>query len=248
MATKRKSTQCNDQENFCGRVTLKKASDMRNSMCTKQMKILFIGNSGVGKSSLVHWLRKGEFCNLPHEPTIHFTPAVMGAEFQRTNYLIELQDTAGQERYNAVFRGFYRHAHGAMVVYDITNYQSFENVKNWMFEVRKHAGLNDDIETPILLLGNKVDKNDQHIDGTKVAEDLGMNGFIRTSAKSGEGIREALKVMIGMIATRYGDQELEIPDNPSISLPATPTGTIQYPQGTNQPAAASPEKKNCGCA
>lgn len=99
---------------------MKKVVDVGNAK--KQMKILFIGNSGVGKSSLVHWLRKGEFRNLPHEPTINFSPALMGAEFQRTNYLIELQDTAGQERYNAVFRGFYRHAHGAMVVYDITNY------------------------------------------------------------------------------------------------------------------------------
>lgn len=119
-----------------------------------------------------------------------------------------------------------------------------------MFEVRKHAGLSDDVVMPILLLGNKVDKNDRHIDGTKVAEDLEMNGFISTSARSGEGIREALKLMIGMIATQYGDQELEIPDNPqdnpTISLPASPTGTIQYPQGISQPAL--PEKKNCACA
>lgn len=247
MATKRRNAQCNDPENFRERVVLKKVADMRT--CAKQMKILFIGNSGVGKSSLVHRLRKDEFCNSPHVPTLNFSPSVIGAEFDRDTYLVELQDTAGQERYKALFRSFYRHAHGAMVIYDTTNYESYENVKFWMLEVRRHTGVNDDVVTPILLLGNKVDKNEpQHIDGTKVAEDLGMNGFIKTSANSGEGIREAVKIMIGLIATKYRNQELEIPnsgDDSVINISATPPGTIQYSQGPvhGQPA----EKKSCPC-
>ena len=59
---------------------------------------------------MVHRLRKDEFPNIPIGQTINFTPGIMGAEFGRKSYLVELQDTAGQERYNAIFRDFYRHA------------------------------------------------------------------------------------------------------------------------------------------
>lgn len=211
---------------FRDRIELKKPSSLQVTP-RKQMKILFIGNSGVGKSSLVHRLRKDEFLTVPRNPTISFTPNLLGAEFDRENYLVELQDTAGEERYNAIFGDFYRHAHGAMIVYDITNYQSYERVMFWMMEVKRYARNKDVAKFPFLLLGNKVDKNERHIDGTNVAEDLEMNGFIKTSAKSGEGIREAIKLMIGLIVTKYSDQELEIPreipndmGNNIIKLPA----------------------------
>ena len=114
-----------------------------------------------------------------------------------------------------------------MIVYDITDYGSYEKIMHWMLEVQKQA-LRGDMtgKFPFLLLGNKVDKNDRHIDGTNVAEDLGISGFIRTSAKSGEGIRDALKMMIGLIATKYNDQELNIPNpdenNLIINLLAAP--------------------------
>lgn len=225
------NVRCYDQENFRERVVLKKVSVIGN--ITKQMKILFIGNSGVGKSSLIHRLRKDEFPNVPIEPTLSFVPAIMGAEFERTSYLVELQDTAGQERYHAIFRDFYRHAHGAMIVYDITDYESYEKIMHWMVEVQKHALRNDIAKFPFLLLGNKVDKNERHIDGTIVAENLGISGFIRTSAKSGEGIRDAIKVMIGLIVTKYTDEELDIPNrgNNVIHIPAASQGGMQ----NNQP-------------
>ena len=238
------SAHCYDQENFRERVVLKKVSGIGN--ITKQMKILFIGNSGVGKSSLVHRLRKDEF-RVVHEPTLSFMPAIMGAEFERKSYLVELQDTAGQERYNAIFRDFYRHAHGAMIVYDITDYESYEKIMYWMVEVQKQALQNDMAKFPFLLLGNKVDKNERHIDGTNVAEDLGISGFIRTSAKSGEGIRDAIKVMIGLIVTKYTNQELNIPNRESnivINSPTASHGGIQhYQQGHPAPQ----EEHKCWC-
>ena len=237
---------CYDQENFRERVVLKKVSGIGNT--TKQMKILFIGNSGVGKSSLVHRIRKDEFPNIPIEPTLNFTPAVMGAEFDRKTYLVELQDTAGQERYNAIFRDFYRHAHGAMIVYDITDYESYEKIMYWMVEVQKHALQNDTAKFPFLLLGNKVDKNERHIDGTIVAEDLGISGFIRTSAKSGEGIRDAIKMMIGLIVTRYTDQELDIPNRENnVTINSSPTANNNGMQHNQQGHSAPPEEQKCSC-
>ena len=210
------NTRCNDQGTFCDRVVLKKASDMKDVL--QQMKILFIGDSGVGKSSLVHRLRKNEF-NEHHVTTLNFTPTLLGAEFESKNYLVELQDTAGQERFNAIFRDFYRYSHGAMIVYDITDYQSYQKIMFWMTEVQKH-GTQSGSKYPFILLGNKIDRNERHIDGTNIAEDLNMSGgFIRTSAKSGEGISEAIKLMIGLIATQYTDQELMIPNRETISLP-----------------------------
>lgn len=216
---------------FRDTIALQRKPDLESvKSATKQMKILFIGNLAVGKSSIVQKICENKFIDQPHDRcrTINFVPTIMCAEFERTTYLVELQDTAGQEKFNSIFTKFWRHAHGAVVVYDIRDYDSYERIKFWMVEVQKHAV--QDPKFPFLLLGNKIDGNESdHIDGSTVAERLGMSGFIKTSAKSGEGIEEAIKMMIGLIATRYSDQELEIPyKGDSIALHGGNTDSSRY--------------------
>ena len=99
-------------------------------------KIVLIGDSDVGKSQLLSRFTKNEF-NLESKATIgvEFATKTMKAENDHT-LKVQIWDTAGQERYRAVASSYYRGAVGAMVVYDITNNKSFQNVSNWISELK----------------------------------------------------------------------------------------------------------------
>ena len=181
-------------------VTLKKEEEVQQN--SKRISILFIGNSSTGKTSLVTRVYADKFPE-PVTATIGISDHAIGATINGEDYIVRLLDTAGQERFDSVSAQYFRMGRGTMIVYDITNYSSYENVKYWMLQVNKFAP--DKASYPVILLGNKADinKNDvHHIDGQKVAEDLGMDGFFRTSAKSGEGINDAIKEMVHLIISR----------------------------------------------
>ena len=116
-------------------------------------KIVLIGDSGVGKSSLVSRYVKGTF---PKNKG-----ATIGVEFASknlklktgTNVKAQIWDTAGQERYRAVTSTYYRGAIGAMVIYDITKYQTFESVFRWKEELKQYA----ENGIMVMLVGNKTD-------------------------------------------------------------------------------------------
>ncbi|CAI2380301.1 unnamed protein product [Moneuplotes crassus] len=117
-------------------------------------KIVLIGDSGVGKSSLVSRYVKGTF---PKNKG-----ATIGVEFASknlklktgTNVKAQIWDTAGQERYLAITSAHYRRAVGALVVYDICKRQSFDNCEKWINDVKAQA----DPDIAIMLVGNKLDK------------------------------------------------------------------------------------------
>lgn len=116
-------------------------------------KLVLIGDQDVGKSQLLSRFTKNEF-NLESKATIgvEFATKTMRAE-NGQNVKVQIWDTAGQERYRAVANSYYRGAVGAMIVYDISNHNSFQSVQNWMNELKQKGpkGLQ------IYLIGNKVD-------------------------------------------------------------------------------------------
>ena len=115
-------------------------------------KYIIIGDSNVGKSCIVQRFIEGEFNNeLENTIGVEF-----GAkEIRINNKLVKLQiwDTAGQEAFQSITRSYYRSAAGALLCYDITSKQSFENVQNWLEEAKSNG--ND--EMVICLVGNKND-------------------------------------------------------------------------------------------
>ena len=166
---------------------------------TRKMTILVIGSIAVGKTSLINRIRQKPF-KLTQPPTINITPTVIGATVQHQDcYIVQLVDTAGEERFGAVMQSYYKRADGAMVVYDATSPNSLDTVTNWESALRKHAKIDDNIKFPIFLLGNKADLNETYIDGSQMADDLKMDGFFKTSARTGEGITDAVKMMISLI-------------------------------------------------
>uniref|UniRef100_A0A3B4BK70 small monomeric GTPase n=1 Tax=Periophthalmus magnuspinnatus TaxID=409849 RepID=A0A3B4BK70_9GOBI len=139
-------------------------------------KLLLIGDSGVGKTCLLFRFSEDAF-NTTFISTI--------GKNIRTN----IWDTAGQERFRTITTAYYRGAMGIMLVYDITNEKSFDNIKNWIRNIEEHAS--SDVER--MILGNKCDMNDKRQvskeRGEKLAIDYGIK-FLETSAKSGINVEE----------------------------------------------------------
>ncbi|KAF4368090.1 hypothetical protein F8388_002701 [Cannabis sativa] len=154
-----------------------------------RVKLVLLGDSGVGKSCIVLRFVRGQF-----DPTSKVT---VGASFlsqtialqDSTTVKFEIWDTAGQERYAALAPLYYRGAAVAVVVYDITSPESFSKAQYWVKELQKH-GSSDIV---MALVGNKADLHEKREvsieDATDYAEKNGMF-FIETSAKTADNINQ----------------------------------------------------------
>jgi small GTP-binding protein len=153
-----------------------------------QFKLVLLGESAVGKSSLVLRFVKGQF----HE----FQESTIGAAFltqtvclDDTTVKFEIWDTAGQERYHSLAPMYYRGAQAAIVVYDITNADTFSRAKSWVRELQRQA--RSDIV--IALAGNKSDlgsrRTVEYEEANAYAEENGLL-FLETSAKNANNVNE----------------------------------------------------------
>ncbi|PSK44717.1 hypothetical protein B9Z65_8926 [Elsinoe australis] len=115
-------------------------------------KVVLIGDSGVGKSNLLSRFTRNEF-NLDSKSTIGVEFATRSIQVDAKTIKAQIWDTAGQERYRAITSAYYRGAVGALLVYDISKHQTYENVTRWLKELRDHA----DSNIVIMLVGNKSD-------------------------------------------------------------------------------------------
>lgn len=172
-----------------------------------QMKVIFLGNSGTGKSSLLKRFTTGKFH--PQQVTI----GQVIAEEQIKNVRVGsgrvelcIWDTAGSERFRttALLPMYYRRARGAIVVYDITNKQSFIDIEEkWMLELSSQCP-----KIPSILLGNKFDlKSDREVsivEGKALAQKYGML-FMETSAKN-RSVEYAMAELVIEMMNKPGDK------------------------------------------
>ena len=121
---------------------------------------------------------------------------------------LQIWDTAGQERFRNIVSSYYRGAHGIMMVYDITDQESFQNLNSWLIEIEKNASKN----VYKILVGNKCDmEKDRKVtfeQGKDFANQYGMK-FFETSAKESTNVQEAFVAMTKEIIK--GAQEKKIP-------------------------------------
>ncbi|KVI06998.1 ras-related protein Rab2BV-like [Cynara cardunculus var. scolymus] len=157
-------------------------------------KIVLIGDSGVGKSNILSRFTRNEFC-LESKSTIGVEFATRTLQVEGKTVKAQIWDTAGQERYRAITSAYYRGAVGALLVYDITKRQSFENVLRWLRELRDHA----DSNIVIMLAGNKSDLNHLRAvpesDGHVLAEKEGL-AFLETSALEAHNVEKAFQTIL----------------------------------------------------
>ncbi|CAO3684706.1 unnamed protein product [Rhizopus stolonifer] len=157
----------------------------------RKYKLVFLGEQSVGKTSLITRFMYDTFDN-SYQATI-------GIDFlSKTMYLedktvrLQLWDTAGQERFRSLIPSYIRDSSVAVIVYDISNRQSFTNTSKWIDDVRAERG--EDVI--IVLVGNKSDLSDKREvtteDGEKRAKELNVM-FIETSAKAGHNVKTLFK-------------------------------------------------------
>ena len=154
-----------------------------------KLKVVIVGDSGVGKSNLIKRFTVNEF--LPN------SQATVGVEFLSKSYKIndkifkiEMWDTAGQERYKSITSAYYKGAKGALLVYDVTSAQSFENIDKWYNEIKEKT--NKDIK--LILIGNKIDLKESKVvdtDNALVKAKTWGIPLMETSAKSAQNVKEA---------------------------------------------------------
>ena len=165
-----------------------------NKIC--QFKVVLLGESAVGKSSLVLRFVKREFHEF-QESTIGAAFLTQTVQIDDTTVKFEIWDTAGQERYHSLAPMYYRGAQAALIVYDITSRDSFLKAQNWVRELQRQASTN----IVIALVGNKLDlaskRAVQNSEAKSYADDNNLL-FMETSAKTAVNVVEVFTA----IATR----------------------------------------------
>ncbi|XP_077320055.1 ras-related protein Rab-13, partial [Lithobates pipiens] len=156
-------------------------------------KLLLIGDSGVGKTCLIVRFSEDSF-NSTYISTIGIDFKIRTTEIQGKKIKLQVWDTAGQERFKTITTAYYRGAMGIILVYDITDERSFENIQNWMKSIKENAAAG--VER--MLLGNKCDmetrRKVQKERGEKLAKEHGIR-FFETSAKSSQNVDESFNFL-----------------------------------------------------
>ncbi|XP_065573068.1 ras-related protein Rab-21-like [Artemia franciscana] len=151
-------------------------------------KVVLLGEGAVGKTSLVLQYVHGKFSEA-HESTIQASFLTKKINLPGKVANLAIWDTAGQERYHALGPIYYRDSQGAILVYDITDKESFKRVQNWIKELRKMLGE----EVCILIAGNKIDLESERAINLATCEsyaDTVGAHHVSTSAKINKGIDE----------------------------------------------------------
>lgn len=182
------------------------------------LKVIVVGDSGVGKTCLlVRYIRN--LFDEESQPTlgVEFMTKIVTTEKHKIQ--LQLWDTAGQELFRSVTRGYYRGSAGAFLVFDITNRDTFDNIGRWLQDIKDVA--RSDVVT--LLIGNKSDKADQRQVSTEEAQDFAKKNsmqYFETSAKTGSNISESIDACVAIIEKNVDDGAYEItPAGDSIDFP-----------------------------
>ncbi|XP_071965856.1 ras-related protein Rab-10-like isoform X4 [Antedon mediterranea] len=164
-------------------------------------KLLLIGDSGVGKTCILFRFSDDTF-NTTFISTIGIDFKIKTVELNGKKIKLQIWDTAGQERFHTITTSYYRGAMGIMLVYDITQEKTFDNIAKWLRNIQEHA--NEDVEK--MLLGNKCDMNDKRMVSTERGQSIAReNGikFMETSAKTNINVEPAFMTLAEDILKKY---------------------------------------------
>lgn len=170
------------------------------------LKVVFLGDTSVGKSCLAVRFVRNEFFEF-QEPTIGAAFLGKNINLNDKRYKFEIWDTAGQERYRSLAPMYYRGAKAAVIVYDITDEDTFKGAKTWVSEIKKKSN-----NCFILLVGNKVDlTNNRKVDINMVKNYVDDNNIIymESSAKTGLNVEKIFTTIAENIPEDNEEREHE---------------------------------------
>ncbi|KAM9468235.1 EF-hand calcium-binding domain-containing protein 4B isoform 1-T4 [Clarias gariepinus] len=169
-------------------------------------KIILVGNSGVGKTALMHRFCDGHF-HADTATTVGIDYSVRTLNLGDSHVVVQVWDTAGQERFRSITKQFFRKADGVVVTYDITQHDSFKSVRSWLVSIQETVG--DSV--PIMLLGNKSDSESMRQvaagEGEKLAKEACLL-FYECSAYTGDNVLEAM-VHLARVLKEQEDRDWE---------------------------------------
>ena len=162
----------------------------------QKCQLLIIGDSTVGKTSILSRFANGIF-NSNYLATVGLDSFTKDEIIDDKTVRIKIWDTAGQERYKSLTKGFFRNAEGVMLVYDVTNSETYENLKFWLQSIKNNTSP-DMGEIPIILIGNKIDCEDREVKLEEAENFWKEQGYpyFETSAKTGENIDNTIKYLV----------------------------------------------------
>ena len=155
-------------------------------------KIVMLGNSGVGKTALVERVTDDVFVDA-HVPTVGAQYVSLNLNLNDTNVTLEIWDTAGQEVFRSLVGFYARDAKGAFILFDVTDAQSFKDLKQWIEFANDQAP-----DAKIIIFGNKIDLGENRtVSSEEIAEFADQQGvsYIEGSAKTSQGVRDAVETM-----------------------------------------------------
>jgi small GTP-binding protein len=160
-----------------------------------EKKVVFLGESGVGKSSIIQIYVKGEFKE-HNEVTLGGSYIQAKVQLQDSTVILDIWDTAGQERFRSLVSLYYRNSSAAILVFDVSNPESFNLCEFWVQQLRS-----SEPSCKLFLVANKIDREEHRVDMQKVQDFVSLYNmeYIATSAKANLNIKELfVKVAMSM--------------------------------------------------
>ena len=167
------------------------------------LKILILGDSGVGKTSILIKYINNKF-DESHIATIGVDYMDKTIKYKNINVKLQIWDTSGQEKFRSIARNFYRNSDAIFIVFDLNNKDTYNSIKQWINDVEEHSP-----NIKKILLGNKSDleKNVSEEIIKNFAKENNLQYF-ETSAKNGTNIKEAFKAMVDLLLGGKSEQEI----------------------------------------
>lgn len=165
-------------------------------------KLLIIGNSSVGKTSFLFRYADDSFTSA-FVSTVGIDFKVKTVFRQDKRVKLQIWDTAGQERYRTITTAYYRGAMGFILMYDVSNEDSFNQVNDWSTQIKTYSWDN----AQVILVGNKCDLDDRTVSnerGKQLADQLGME-FFETSAKENTNVKEVFERLVDLICDKMAE-------------------------------------------
>jgi len=167
-------------------------------------KIVIIGDAAVGKTSLINRFIEDKFSE-DYRATLGANIVRKDVNLDNARVRLIMWDLAGQEKYRVVRSMYFQGCQGALLVYDVTRYNTLESISNkWLKDYKKHVKK----KGAYILIGNKTDLQDQIAvpteKGKELATKIKASDFIETSARLGENIEEAFSLLVNQILVNHG--------------------------------------------
>jgi Ras-related protein Rab-7A len=158
-------------------------------------KILVVGDSGAGKTCIVNRYSKGSY-RVDTKATVGTDFTLKTIEVDKRSVTLQIWDTAGQERYRTMTTVFYRGAQAGVIVFDLTNRQSFVNLTSWLNTMKTEISDNSNARIPFVIVGNKVDVEEREVKRDEAEKFCKSNGdlpYFETSARSNVNLDETFE-------------------------------------------------------